>query len=209
MESIVLGMAQIPVDDTFGPLPAVVMVVVLVGFAIFMTFSIRGKIARRNAVRPSARELVEQMRNHPRVVAGDAQGFAADLYDTARRLSAQLDNKARRLEKLIDDADKRIAALGARPAATPRPGLLEYAVLGEVRRLVAGPVGLILLFQVVAPLIAAHFRRARGHEDGQGGAQKGGQSGVQDMGHDTKSSLWIARLTAKRLDRDLHVGQCL
>ena len=113
------NLAQIPVDETFGPLPAVVMVVVLVGFAIFMTFSIRGKIARRNAVRPSARELVEQMRNHPRVVAGDAQGFTADLHDTARRLAAQLDNKARRLEKLIDDADQRIAALGARPAATP------------------------------------------------------------------------------------------
>ena len=98
MESIVLGMAQIPVDDTFGPLPAVVMVVVLVGFAIFMTISIRSKIAQRNAAHPSARELVEQMNNPPRVVAGDGQGFAADLYDIARRLGAQLDNKARRLE---------------------------------------------------------------------------------------------------------------
>ncbi len=121
-----LGMApllmQIPVDEPLGPLPAVVMVVVMVGFAIFMTFSIRGKISRRNAARPSARELVEQMRNHPRVVAGDAQGLAADLHETARRLSAQLDNKARRLEKLIDDADQRIAALGstaATPASTP------------------------------------------------------------------------------------------
>ena len=111
-------LTQIPVDEPLGPLPALVMVVVIVGFAIFMTFSIRGKIARRNAARPSARELVEQMKNHPRVVAGDAQGFAADLHDTARRLSAQLDNKARRLEKLIEDADQRIAALRSSPAAT-------------------------------------------------------------------------------------------
>ncbi len=114
-----LGMAQIPVDETFGPLPALVMVVTLVGFAIFMTFSIRGKIARRAEARPSARELVEQMRNHPRVVAGDAQGLAADLHDTARRLAAQLDNKARRLEKLIEEADQRIAALGLSAAAVP------------------------------------------------------------------------------------------
>jgi hypothetical protein len=119
MESIVLGMAQIPVDEALGPLPAVVMVVVLVGFAIFMTFSIRGKIARRAEARPSARELVQQMKNHPRLVASDAQGFAADLHDLARRLGAQLDNKAQRLEKLIDEADQRIAALGANPAATP------------------------------------------------------------------------------------------
>ena len=123
MESIVLGMAplltQIPVDQPLGPLPAVVMVVVMVGFAIFMTFSIRGKISRRNAARPSARELVEQMKNHPRVVAGDAQGYTAELHDTARRLSAQLDNKAHRLEKLIEEADQRIAALGPSAAAAP------------------------------------------------------------------------------------------
>ncbi len=118
-----LGMApflmQIPVDEPLGPLPAVVMVVVMVGFAIFMTFSIRGKISRRNAARPSARELMEQMKNHPRVVAGDAQGFTAELHDTARRLSAQQDNKAQRLEKLIEDADQRIAALGLSAAAAP------------------------------------------------------------------------------------------
>jgi len=119
----VLGMApsltQIPADQPLGPLPAVVMVVVMVGFAIFMTFSIRGKIARRNAARPSARELVQQMKNHPRVVAGDAQVHVAELHDTARQLSAQLDNKARRLEKLIEDADQRIAALGLSAAAVP------------------------------------------------------------------------------------------
>ncbi len=122
MVGMALNLTQIPVDETLGPLTAVVMVVVLVGFAIFMTISIRSKITQRNAARPSARELVEQMKNHPRVVAGDGQGFAADLYDIARRLGAQLDNKARRLEKLIDDADQRIAALGstaATPASTP------------------------------------------------------------------------------------------
>ena len=116
LEYHVLGMAhdlaQAPTDGTFGPLPAIVMVAFIVGFAVFMTFSIRGKIARRNAERPTARELVEQIKNHPRVVAGEAQGLAAELHHTAQRLGAQLDNKARRLEKLIEDADLRIAALG-------------------------------------------------------------------------------------------------
>ncbi len=120
MLELAAGVKPVPLDNSLGPLTAVVMVVVVVGFAIFMTFSIRGKIAKRNAARPSARELVEQMKNHPRVVAADAQGHAAILEDTARRLSAQLDNKSRRLEKLIDDADRRIATLGLRtaPAAT-------------------------------------------------------------------------------------------
>ena len=123
MEFIVHGMApfltQIPVDQPLGPLPAVVMVIVTVGFAILMTISIRRKIARRNAARPSARELVHQMRNHPRVVAGDAQGYTVELHDTARRLSAQLDNKAQRLEKLIEEADQRIAALRSDSGGTP------------------------------------------------------------------------------------------
>lgn len=118
MEFIVLGMApdpsQTPLIETLGPLPAVVMVAAIVGFAMFMVFSVRGKIAQRNAARPSGRQLVDQMKNHPRVVASDSQGLAADLHDTARRLGAQLDNKAHRLEKLIEEADQRIAALGHR-----------------------------------------------------------------------------------------------
>ena len=118
MLELAAGVQPVPLDNSMGPLPAVVMVVVMAGFAIFMTFSIRGKIARRNAARPSARELVEQLRNHPRLVAAGAQGHAAILEDTARRLSALLDNKSRRLEKLIDDADQRIAALGLRTDAT-------------------------------------------------------------------------------------------
>lgn len=137
MEFIVLGMAtdlaQAPTDGSFGPLPAIIMVVAIVGFAIYTTFSIRGKIARRNAARPSARELVDQLKNHPRVVAGDAQGLAAELQATAQRLGSQLDNKARRLEKLIEDADQRIAALETAPRATAGSTLTQAGTPAPAR----------------------------------------------------------------------------
>ncbi len=130
------GLTSAPTGETASPWVAVGMVLLIVGFAIFMTFSIRGKIARRNAARPSPRELVEQMRGHPRVLASDAHTYTAKLEDTARRLSGQLDNKARRLEMLIDEADQRIAALGTpagppdrpatRPATDPAPGNGEH-----------------------------------------------------------------------------------
>ena len=156
MLPMAFDLMQIPVDEPLGPLPALVMVVVIVGFAIFMTFSIRGKIARRNAARPSARELVEQMKNHPRVVAGDAQGFAADLHDTARRLSAQLDNKARRLEKLIEDADQRIAALRSSPAATASAtGALQTAATTGVPAQTNGEQQMDLLTEEIYQLADA------------------------------------------------------
>lgn len=114
MLEMALGLTSGPTGETTGPWATVAMAVLIAGFAIFMTFSIRSKIARRNAARPSPRELVAQMKDHPRVLASDAHTYTAKLQDTARRLSAQLDNKARRLETLIDEADQRIAALGTR-----------------------------------------------------------------------------------------------
>ncbi len=115
------GLTSGPTGETASPWAAVGLALLMVGFAIFMTFSIRGKIARRNAARPSPRELVEQMRSHPRVLASDAHMYTAKLQDTARRLSGQLDNKARRLEVLIDEADQRIVALGAPTEPATRP----------------------------------------------------------------------------------------
>ncbi len=121
-----IGLTPGPTGETASPWAAVAMAVLMVGFAIFMTFSIRNKIARRNAARPSPRELVEQLKNHPRMLASDTHTYTAKLEETARRLSGQLDNKARRLETLIDEADQRIAALGvpAEPATElgPRNG---------------------------------------------------------------------------------------
>ncbi len=118
---LALGLTTGPTGDTASPWAGVVMALLIAGFAIFMTFSIRRKIAKRNAARPTARELVEQMKNHPRMLASDTHAFNAKLEETARRLSGQLDNKARRLEILIGEADQRIAALGASAAPATQP----------------------------------------------------------------------------------------
>ncbi len=120
-EALVLSTAT----NGSAPMPwaGMMMALVIVGVGFYMTFMIRGKIARRNAARPSSRELIEQLKAPVRL-SSDAHSYTADLEQIARRLSAQLDNKARRLENLIDEADRRIAAMGALsdpPAAPPAP----------------------------------------------------------------------------------------
>ncbi len=103
-----------------GTLLPVFGVVGILGFAIILMISIRGKIARRNSERPSPRELIEQLKA-PLARGGhdgrrlDVIGGGAELVETAQRLGAQLDNKARRLETLIEQADRRIASLSGSP----------------------------------------------------------------------------------------------
>ncbi len=106
-----------------GPWAGMVMALAIVGFGFYMTFIIRGKIARRNAARPSSRELIEKLKAPGRPRNTDAHAQMAEMEQLARRFSAQLDNKARRLEILIDEADQRIAALGgaSEPTAAPAP----------------------------------------------------------------------------------------
>ncbi len=117
-------MAEALVLSTSGngsaPMPwaAMILALALVGFGFYMTFMIRGKIARRNAARPTSRELIEQLKAPARRRNIDANTHTAELEQIARRLSAQLDNKARRLENLIDQADQRIADLGGASATT-------------------------------------------------------------------------------------------
>ena len=107
-----------------APMPwaGMMMALAIVGVGFYMTFMIRGKIARRNAARPSSRELIEQLKSPVRL-SSDAHSYTAELEQIARRLSAQLDNKARRLENLIDEADRRIASLGgpSDPPVAPSP----------------------------------------------------------------------------------------
>ena len=106
-----LGLA----DDALAPsslLGPLVMMIGVVGVGVLLTISIRGKIARRNAARPTARQWIEQVKT-VRQRSDDVEVQAADLMETARRLSAQLDNKAQRLETLIREADERIAAMSA------------------------------------------------------------------------------------------------
>ena len=115
MEVAVLGLAadELVPTSLLGPL---VMMIGIVGVGVLLTISIRGKIARRNAARPSARQLIEQVKTVHQS-SDDVEVKAAELMETSRRLSAQLDNKAQRLEKLIGQADERIAAMSAAPRA--------------------------------------------------------------------------------------------
>jgi hypothetical protein len=107
-----------------SPLAPVLLVAGVVIFGALVTFGIRGRIARRDRDRPTARQMIEQVKAaHEQ--ANDGHAVASHLADTARRLSAQLDNKARRLEVLIREADQRIALLadgtrdGRRAPAAP------------------------------------------------------------------------------------------
>jgi hypothetical protein len=100
--------------DAFAP---VLMAAGIIGLGLLLMISIRSKIARRNAARPSPRELIDQLRA-PRAGGDDADARAAGLADLARRLAAQLDSKSAKLEILIRQADERIAALAGTAAAS-------------------------------------------------------------------------------------------
>ena len=79
--------------DILAPMLMVVGVVML---GLILTMSIRGKIARRNAATPSAREQIERIKAG---AAGreDVQSAGAELLQTAQRLAAQLEEKNRLL----------------------------------------------------------------------------------------------------------------
>jgi hypothetical protein len=113
----VLALGLAPPDGGADPLAllgAMITVIAIVGLGVILTISVRGKIARRNAERPSARELMDEIKQTPHR-RDDADATTARMLETAQRLAAQLDNRAERLEQLIAQADERLAALGGRP----------------------------------------------------------------------------------------------
>ena len=106
-----IGLAAIEPPTAFldNVLP-MLAVVGIIGIGVLWTISIRGKIARRNANRPSPRELIDQLKETARHRV-DGQSASAELLDAARQMAAKLDNKAARLEVLIQQADDRIALM--------------------------------------------------------------------------------------------------
>jgi hypothetical protein len=100
-------------------LAPLLMVGGVVMLGVLLTFSIRGRIARRNRDRPTPREMIDRIKSRQEQ-ADDVHAATSRLTETARKLSAQLDNKARRLEVLLQEADARIAAL-AGSASRPEP----------------------------------------------------------------------------------------
>ena len=133
-------------------------VVAVVGIGIMLMISVRSKIARRNADRPSPRELIEQLKTAGRN-RGDAQSASAELLESARVLAAKLDNKAARLEVLIQQADERISLMsqlsGTGGVAHNGPSLTGAAEPDRVRTTVAAsgaPLSLDPLTQSVYEL---------------------------------------------------------
>ena len=94
-------------EGSYLPMMAVVAII---GIGVLLMISVRSKIARRNADRPSPRELIDQLKAAGRN-RGDAQSASAELLESARQLAAKLDNKAARLEVLIQQADERISLM--------------------------------------------------------------------------------------------------
>ncbi len=117
----------IPDDAASGAslLAPMLMVIGVVALGFLLILSVRGKVARRQAATPSARERIDQLKK--RTGAGSALGGGDDAYainarllDTAQSLSARLDAKAERLEQLIERVDERIAVLQTMTEGTTR-----------------------------------------------------------------------------------------
>lgn len=113
-------------------LAPVLMVVGVIMLGLILTFSIRGKIDRRNADRPTPRERIEQLKSAAHR-HDDIHGAKAEALDVAQDLAARVTSRAERLEQLIAEADERIARLEAAfptpasraPESQPPPALSE------------------------------------------------------------------------------------
>jgi len=123
-------------------LPQMLMVVGIVMIGAVLVISVRSKIARKNAERPSPAEHIANLKAQARG-REDLADLQAQLYDTAQDLTARLHAKQRYLEQLLADADDRIARLKAAqhgpfpgpapdpngdptpPARAPDPGPIE------------------------------------------------------------------------------------
>ncbi len=107
---------------------AMVIVGGVVALAVLIAVATRGKVARRQADRPTAREMIEEIKARAEGGRGrsgrvpESSRDAEDL-DIGRRLASQLDNKAERLEILLDEARREIDRLESilRSAAGPDP----------------------------------------------------------------------------------------
>lgn len=107
-------------NETTGLDIAAAMVIVggVVAIALLITVAVRGKVARRQAERPTAREMIEQIKARAEGGRGRSgpvpeSSRDAENLDIGRRLASQLDNKAERLEILLDEARREIERLEA------------------------------------------------------------------------------------------------
>ena len=133
----------------------VIIVIGVVGMGVLLTLSIRGKVARRHAATPSARERIEQVkaRGNAATVAGRESAAEIEAMDRAGHLAAILDNKAARLEVLIEQADERLAELNQQIGDSPQR-MDDAQLLMELQRARQQPP---------APLISNVIPRTQPH----------------------------------------------
>lgn len=114
---ITISAATSPETASESPLFAGMLIVAgIVLIALLLSVSMRNRIARRQADRPSAREQIASVkaaasRQGVRRRAEEDSEIAGPSFDAARQLAAMLDNKAARLEQLLEEADETIRRL--------------------------------------------------------------------------------------------------
>jgi hypothetical protein len=118
--------------SSFAPiirfLPELLLVVGLAVIGLIILLSLRNRAARRGPQKAQAPARLAML-NPDEPPQQDFSALKADLYDTARDLTARMNHRAKQLEQLIADADDRIARLERlqppdpvpRPAAPARP----------------------------------------------------------------------------------------
>jgi hypothetical protein len=106
----VLALATPPATEPANNVPQLLMVVGVLMIGFLMVISVRSRIARRNAGRPSPEEHIAKLKAAARH-REDHEAIRADLHATAQTLASQITLKANYLEQLIADADDRIARL--------------------------------------------------------------------------------------------------
>jgi len=103
-------------------LAQMLLVLGVVAIGVILTISIRSRIARKDAQRPTPGERIAEAKTKHRLI-DDRNAIEARLNDAARHYASIMDNRAERLEQLIAEAEQRIAELTQLTSAAAGNGL--------------------------------------------------------------------------------------
>jgi hypothetical protein len=102
-------------------LAQMLLVVGVVAIGVILTISIRSRIARKDAQRPSAGDRISEAKTKHRLI-DDRNAIEAQLHDIARHYASIIDARAERLDQLIVQAEQRIAELSRLATSAARNG---------------------------------------------------------------------------------------
>lgn len=118
----VIAVAGWPLARTFMPTLGVALIL---AWVVMMIRKRKG----RSAVRPTAREQLERLRQREQT-RDDLQQIMVEIEQMAKRVGAQLDAKAIDLERLLDRAERQAAEL-RRLRGEPEPKVDSFDVMAE------------------------------------------------------------------------------